>query len=278
LLPFDANLARTRPLCRRLGVDLLPAEQFTDVDRLSRHLWPEGTVGLLRRLGVFWGPYEHFIYLDADVLAVQPVEPLLAAVQAHEQHVLYLDGNLDEVYKPGPLRAEMVTTHAARGMNAGVFGGARGVLTIGGAQRIAADFTANMDQMIPLADQTFLNYLLDRSDVRCLAFADVLDVCGGWAGHGYHRHGHQWVQTPLSPTQTPAGRLVLLHWAGLRLTPRMPYYRLWLTCRVPHGRRSLFTIRLGAPLLLDRIIGPLRARLRLRTRLRALGGAYGTKR
>jgi len=267
LIPFDDNLARTRRLCRRMDVEILPTVAFAELDAFSRTLLPDAPIGLMRRFSSFWGPYEHFIYLDADVVAVQSVRPLLGAVERYSPHVLYLDANLDEVYKPGPLRAKMVTEHNARGINAGVFGGTRGVLSLDVVQGFFDEYATVAGDTIPLADQTYLNYVLDRLGVACLAFTDVLDVSGGWAGHRYHTEDGALIASRLAPSQTRAAPVALLHWAGFALTPAMPHFRLWLSYRGGRGARALHAARIGAPLVYDRLTGRVRARLKPRARL-----------
>jgi hypothetical protein len=224
LIPFDGNLARTRSLCAQYSIAVAEPE-FDELDGLSRRLWPDLPVGFLRKLAAFWGVYESFMYLDADTLILEPLETLLMAASANARRVLYLEGNLNEVYRPGWLRADFVADRSARRVNTGVFAGSHGLVSFADADHAASGFVEQRDHMTDVYEMSFVNYLLDTLGVRCVAFSDLVpNVGAGWAGLRLRRRDGHWTQAQQA-TQTPTGRIVVIHWAGFPLTPWMPYYR-----------------------------------------------------
>jgi len=259
LIPFDERLAKTRVLCAEHGVDVLPSDGLASLDTVSREIWPNLPVGYLRKLAVFWGPYEHFLFLDADVVVIKPVEHLLEAARTRAREVLYVDGDLDMVYRPGSLRAQMVVEHGARGINTGTFGGSRGLVSLGAVRRAATLAAGVREHFIDIYEMGFVNFVLDVTDVPCLSFNDTIgDVWPAWVGYAYRSFpdGRRWLRI-----QPP----VMMHWAGFPLTSRIPYYRLWLNYRMP-GRplaAVTLTLRIDAAHLARRLLKRTRLKLRV---------------
>lgn len=235
VIPYDSRTARIAKLQSIYDFELLPERELAEIDELSGSLWPGGKP-LLRKIAAFDGPYDNFLFLDADIVVL---EPLGRFFDVHaDGHVHYFVENRHEVYDPGPFRARMVADHASRGINTGQWGGKRGVLSLD-AFRSAAAQTAEVrqDSFWIAGEQTFLNYTFDISPVRLVAYADVVPGLGdSWAGTRYARTDAGLVEQ-LTATQQATGTAPMLHWAGYSLGPTMPFYREWKENRLRSATR-----------------------------------------
>jgi hypothetical protein len=172
-IPFSSRTVKLRRLARRFdfvmyedaSIDALEAVGFALSDGT-----PGRTFGTFRKLAAFWGPLTRFLYLDADVVVLDQVEPLIDLTARSGLDLLYADANLDEVYRPGPVRDEMVTEFGSHGINTGVWAARAGVLSLDQVRRVVDPARSRMHGFATTAEQPFFNLCLDLNRCRMASF------------------------------------------------------------------------------------------------------------
>lgn len=179
-----------------------------------------------RKQACWFGPFEEFLYLDADIVVFEPIASVLDAladadfVCCDDQHC----GGLTHVFRES-IRARFGDAELRGIFNGGLWGARRGA--IGRAELTATWLEcARHEEWFDFAhggsDQPILNYLvLSRLPRRRNLFAS-----GGaprmWAG----TPGLVWDGARLvDPAVGSAVRF--LHWAGRPIGPGGPYWDVW---------------------------------------------------
>jgi hypothetical protein len=232
VVPFDANLSRTRHVVSSYGYDLYDDPSLDAMDSLGKRYWRGETwrPHSMRKLCAFWGPYENFLFLDADIVVLRPLEPYFEAFRESTAELMYFSTDLSMVYR-GSLLQTMVERGAV-GFQTGVFMSRRGALTEDSLSTLMAECEAQRDGFVDVLEQTFLNYAVDTVGLRKLdAHSAVSDAVDAWAGMRLKRTADGFV---LADARTPdSGRPVtLIHWGGYALGPFMPYRRIFLRYRL----------------------------------------------
>jgi hypothetical protein len=251
-IPFADDTAALRRLTTRYRFRVLDHPDLGRLDQLGRgfgdRLFANGRthlIGTFRKLAAFSGEFEVFLFLDADVVVLDDLRPFLRAVAAGGQRLLYCDADLDQVYRPGPFREEMVRAHGARGFNTGAWGSARNALTVGDLEEVHRQALRVQESFAPTSEQPFLNFCFDVLRLPYARYCDVVEDTAvlHWAGYPHYRcRGGRWeVSDPSAPDYGKNVRL--LHWAGTGMGWAAPYRELFLGYRLagaPLPRRFLY--------------------------------------
>jgi hypothetical protein len=215
------------------------------MDALGARYWPGETFRphSMRKFCAFWGPYERFLFLDADIVVLRSLAPYFAAFRSASGDFMYFWTDLTRVYRP-PLLHEMVSAHGAVGFQTGVFMGRTGTLTESRLESLLAQAQPRRDEFVDILEQTFLNYTVDVAGLRKVSAREAAaNVVDAWAGMRLRRTRDGLV---LADSRTPAERgrpVTLIHWGGYRLGPFMPYRRIFLAYRMrnePRPRRIAY--------------------------------------
>jgi len=94
LIPFNENIKRTRVLASRFDVEWWEDRQLLAfLDGIGYRLCPCNPVaaGLYRKLAVFAGPLEHFLYLDVDIVITSDIIPNILSTPLMGSALLYAD-------------------------------------------------------------------------------------------------------------------------------------------------------------------------------------------
>ncbi len=244
IIPFDERLDRLSRFAERYRFTILRGPSLERLDRIGALFYPDSPVDThaFRKFAAFWGPFDQFVFLDSDIVALSALSEVMPACAGYD--LVHLDFDMDRVYERGPFREEMVRVHGARGINTGAFVARRGALTLDTIERLSTDALAVKDNFVPLAEQPFMNYCLDKTGLRMAWLADIVpDVAGFvWAAQTPIRRAHGIYRLHAAkrpPSAWP--RMPLLHWAGYRCDWRIPNraihlrYRLG-ACQTAHER------------------------------------------
>lgn len=234
VIPFDGRCARLRTFASRLGSTLLPEDELRRYDRVGERFCPEPSCfRMFRKLAVFEGPFDEFVYFDTDVVVLVDPAELLAAFSQSRADFVYTDRDPDEVYPPGPLRASMIERYDSPCFNAGFFLSRRRLFTWTDFDEIARRGAEARYELAYRDDQTFLNYCVDVSGV---AAAELSDVIPGFTRRQWAaRSGISWdgrhavMDDPAEPDA--GGRFPFVHWAGFEVSPGMPRRDIFETFR-----------------------------------------------
>jgi hypothetical protein len=232
VIPFDDRQVALASHLDRLGHRYLESAEIDRFHELGRRFYPadEFSARGFRKLAAFSGPFERFVFLDTDVLALGPLDDLLAAITTETVDLVYFDTDVEQVFGPGPLRRTLEARSELAGFNAGLFASRHGLLD---ADRLASrlsdlgsDWT---DELVPNAEQPFLNLYSIRAGWRVARASDLVpDSCSTcWAAAGRLEFDGSSYRLRDSGRWDEGRRMRFAHWAGFRLAPEMPNRPTW---------------------------------------------------
>lgn len=218
VIPYNDSLARLRQLQTQFPFDILEEAPCRRFDALARQInGSDLAAGMFRKQAAFSGPYDQFVYLDADIIVTTPLSPILKAFSESPYDLLYFEPDMEQVYAP-ELAAKMIATCEAQGFNAGAFVARKGLVGDADLQMLAPPAAELRAQLIISAiDQPFLNYVMHRLRRR-LAPANTFfpAMAGTTFAHVPFRYHHGTGRAVRSD-----GRYMpFIHWAGFNY----PYY------------------------------------------------------
>ena len=265
-IPYSDKLDRLGRLQTRYNFTLWDDPSLAELDRIGHEILGHSATPYIRRmiptfrkLYTFWGPFDRFLYLDADIIALDGFPELFGRATAGRADVGYAHADIEQVYRLGPLRDRMVTGYSTSAINTGLWSSRFGVLTLDRVRELAAEASQVAQGFCDTYEQPFLNYCLDRSCVEMQQFDPPGRGCL-WAGDAQHvivnaetysRLAARWPDGSLAPA---------VHWAGFRLSSRMPHYHIhrhfrWAASS-PLGRLKLLgqeLLQMRGPVLAGRV-------------------------
>jgi hypothetical protein len=240
VVPFDGQLSHTRRVLARFGYDLYDDPTLAAMDNLGARYWPRDSrrPHAMRKFCAFWGPYERFFFLDADIVVLHPLEVYFDAFRRLDVDFMYLATAVSGVYRAGPVRDEMVSRYHTAGFNSGTFLGRRGTLSTDMLNELATTAVSYRHGFVDNLEQTFINYAVDMAPLsKADAHTAIPDLVEAGALMRLKSKDGQFF---LADARTPAvsGRPVsMIHWAGYNITPFMPYRRTFLAFRLARATR-----------------------------------------
>jgi hypothetical protein len=237
LIPFNDRCERLLKLAPTYRFEVYQDPSFEPLEKIGRRInqgLRPNVPHMFRRFATFWGPLDEFLYLDGRICVLSDLSEILAARRSSGCDLLHYDCALDQVYLPGPWRTQLIRDRRPHGFLAGMFASRKGLFDLdelsGYADRAEA-LSANLNY--PNGDQMFLNFICDLKGVSYGGFGEVMDVSpNGWAWFGgVYRSGQtyrRWDHGGLDHNK----RILLMHWAGLRLNAIMPYPGIFLRFRL----------------------------------------------
>lgn len=226
VIPYDDRQDRLAPVVQEFGHAYFDSPEVEALHQLGKTFYPGQDFAArgFRKLAAFGGPFERFLFVDSDVVALSPMAPLFEAIESAQADLVHFDTDLDQVYRAGPLRDRLVA-RGARGFNAGLFAGRRGALS---AERLretlrtlAPDWQA---QLVPNAEQPFLNYYAESAALAVRAAHELLaDRCSTcWPAVGRIEFDGTAYRLRDSGRWDEGWQMFFAHWAGFPLGPDMP--------------------------------------------------------
>jgi hypothetical protein len=237
-VPFSDRIERLGRLENRYNFSILDDPSLAELDEIGREVFGKMTsppplqlVGTFRKIYTFWGPLDRFLYTDADVVILDGFTDLFERAMDAEATLMYAHSDIQQVYRPGPLRNKMMQEYATKAINTGLWTSKAGTFTLEQVRDLATEASPLADEFCGTLEQPFLNYCLDVSRVPMEPFNSVMGACA-WAG----------TPRPLRTESDASGRLQVrradgslvpaIHWAGYQLSNRMPHYRIYRHFRI----------------------------------------------
>ncbi|HEX2294682.1 MAG TPA: hypothetical protein VHN37_05170 [Actinomycetota bacterium] len=225
VIPFDGRCERLRTLASGLDCTFLEEDELARFDRLGETFCPDPSCfRTFRKLAVFEGAFDEFVYFDTDVVVLVDPSELLMAFSESSADLVYTDRDPAEVYPPGWLRTSMIERYGSPCFNTGFFLSRRGVFTRADFNAIARLAPEPRSDLAYRNEQGFLNYCVDVSGIAATELSDVLPglTRRQWAA----RSGIAWdgrTAVMADPSEPDAGRrFPFVHWAGFDVSPTMP--------------------------------------------------------
>ncbi len=229
VIPYNDALAELRKLAPQLRFDILDEAPCRRFDALAQQV--NGSplaAGMFRKHAAFAGPYDEFIYLDADIVVTSSLQEILTAFAASPYDLVYFDPDMSQVYLP-ELAAQMIATHQAQGFNAGVFVARKGLVSDADRGRLAPEAAQLRDQLkVSAIDQPFLNYTMHRLRRRLALITELFPTMSSSV---FATVPFRFDRRSGRATLPDGKSLPLIHWAGYNY----PYYiirpEVYLACR-----------------------------------------------
>ncbi|HUD35995.1 MAG TPA: hypothetical protein VMR14_03795 [Streptosporangiaceae bacterium] len=240
VLPFDGQVARIRDICARMEVNFWePTALLEQCDAIGHRVFPRryhgtifGRTGNFHRLCAFDGPYDNFLYLDADTVVLSGLDKTFEACQKDQADIVFVDRSDGWSFLPSPRKAQLLA-EGAQEWCSGAFLSRRGVASVRDFSRASRE---RLQQDLPVlrvkvGEQPFISWYVATAPVSAAHLPDVMNAAPAWA---------------FQPTLARAGGLVaadktkpydsyelkILHWAGLpQPNILMPHLDRWLAAR-----------------------------------------------
>jgi hypothetical protein len=231
VIPYDRDVTHTAQLLSAIGIPLWAPDRLLErCDHLARLLCagPKWS-GAFRRFAAFEGPFDEFLYLDADVIALCGLGGAFDAAASSGKDIVFGDRSPGMAYLAGARRDELLRVGAQEWSN-GVFYSRSGRISLDSFVEFVVH-ASELDKEVlnpDVPDQSFLNWYVALAPLSAAYLPEIAGFPGNWAFSGARERGGQLFRD--EPGTVEDGRLVsLLHWAGL------PQPHLWM----PHATRWL---------------------------------------
>ncbi len=242
VIPFDEAVEKLSKLRGRYGFSFIDDRSLDDLDRIGATLYPENHAAahLHRKFAVFWGPFDHFLFLDSDIVVVSELHSVLSGYLSSPCRFLYFDRDLDQVYRPGAFRDRMARAYASKGFNTGAFVSSKGMLTIDDVRAAAVAAVSLVKNFAPTGEQPFFNYCVDTKRLSVLRAADVLPgrPMAAWGGLTPPKRVEREKRLMDRRSGDVSKRVLLIHWAGVPCDLAMPNRGIFMSYRLK-GRPPL---------------------------------------
>lgn len=212
VIPYNTKVERLKRLASQFHFDLVPESEAARFDALEARVMNQGRfAGMFRKWASFFGNYDEFIFLDADIAVTMPLDDFFVAFAKSAYDFIYFDLDLTHVYEQEYF-AEMKAKYNSPIFNAGAFASRKGVITEELLWRTADAAAADRHKLkANSVDQPFLNYVFDTLPRHTAVFGALLPELAPmhWSTTPFHYDAR------LDRMLDTEGRqLPYIHWAG----------------------------------------------------------------
>lgn len=233
LIPYDDNYHAVADVLAPFGVSVYEDLEF--IDRLSKRL--QQTFGetffarpnQFRKQACWFGPFDQFLYIDTDIVVFEKIIDTLNFLDQVDfictdyQHV----GGITNVFSSEVIRAGVFSNvECLEIFNCGFWGARKGLISEADLYEVFAECAAHpeyFDFSQKTSDQPIINYMVLKRISRRLNLARRAEKApGNWAGSPHFvQQGEQLIDPKVNQP------LQYLHWAGFRIQPGCPYWKIW---------------------------------------------------
>ncbi len=244
LIPFADDCDRVTALAAAYGFTVSQdRETLLTCDEIGRPFHGK-TVGQYRKLAIWSGPFDEFLYMDCDTVVLEPVDFVFDFLAEYD--IMTSHSNMPDirrwvwrhsVYQTRALTAQQIGFAA----NTGFIASKAGLFDV-------RKVLARVDEALALAEhmeldcyeQAFLNYLIVTSGYSYTSLRNIVRLTGRrdiplehWAGREIGEVSEGRIVSQSDP------KVLLVHWAGewarARLAGRdIPHLDLWQYYRSLH--------------------------------------------
>jgi hypothetical protein len=224
-IPFDERAQRVSALSRTYGfTTFADAALLSECDAVSARFHGGSVMGHYRKLAIWEGPFDEFIYIDVDTVILRALDfvfgllPRYPILTSHS----HIDGIVKWVWRRSIRRQRQLTMpQIAFAANTGFIASRRGVIGVDVAKKkVGAALELLPHMVLECKEQSFLNYLIVTSGVKYSSLrvlAHGLTAAGvphrlsieHWAGNR-----HAMVEAGRVRALRHDTPLLLMHWAG----------------------------------------------------------------
>lgn len=236
VIPFDDRQEKLSTLLAQAGHTYFDGPAISRLHSLGRRFYPDDEFSArgFRKLAAFTGPFDRFLFLDSDVVALGPVDDLLEAIQDSSADLVYFDTDVEQVYRPGEIYRSVTARRPVVGFNAGLFASRRGILSPERFEHALSNIGEGWEtELVANAEQPFFNLTVERLGLTCVRASELVrDTCSTcWPAAGRLEFDGVAHRLRSSGRWDEGWRMRFAHWAGIRLSPQMPNRDVWLRYR-----------------------------------------------
>ncbi len=221
LIPFNNDVSRIIKLKEHYNFSILDNNNlFEFCDELSLN-FHDKTVGHYRKLSLWDGIYDEFIYIDIDTIILSKIDFAFTLFENYDIITSKSDVKIDKqwvwkesVYETGLLNPKQIAYAA----NTGFIISKKGVIQINEIKNkihIAKELKPHM--VLFCQEQPFLNYLIVSSNRKYSSLYNLLDteaypenMVECWVGHkNFKKNGEYFMLA-----KNKVRKIFLIHWAG----------------------------------------------------------------
>ena len=173
VIPYDQNISRLQSLQKKFHFDLMDASICSRYNALADKVKvSKKEAGCFRKFACFFGKYSEFLYLDADIVTLVPLDRLFDAFSNSSSQFGYFDTAMDMCYTES-LAAEMVSEYGSPAYNSGIFFSRYGAITEAEVFAAAEKAAGVCDRFVACLEQPFINYVTDIARLRYANFSEL---------------------------------------------------------------------------------------------------------
>jgi hypothetical protein len=197
-----------------------------------------------RKQACWFGPFDEFLYIDTDIVVFEKIIDNLNYLQHHD--FICCDyqyaGGITNVFTSKVIDQQVFTPDELKTIfNGGFWGSKKELISEQDLYETFADCAAHpeyFDFSQKTSDQPIINYMiLKRIQRRFNIVRRPERAAGNWAGTKKFQpiEGHRLFDPDLNQP------LQYLHWAGIRIQPGCPYWKIWEHYRYLNEPKPTFT-------------------------------------
>ena len=105
---------------------------FNALDAVGKTLYPTAHTGerMFRKFAAFYGPFEHFLFLDADIIVLSALDWLMTRLLDSQADFIFFDTSPGWVYADPAFQRRMEREHGARGFANGAYVSRKGFVGV----------------------------------------------------------------------------------------------------------------------------------------------------
>ena len=241
LIPYDDRYQEVAAeLAHRFSVHLFPDLDLLDrINRGVTSIFGKDTFprpNQFRKQACWFGPFEEFLYIDTDIIVFSRIVQCLDFLDRADFICMdhQRNGGIYGIFSQSVIDEGVLTEHHLREIfNAGFWGGKRSAMSEQKLFEALEDGARNMRYFDfstkKASDMPVFNWLVIKHFTRKLNLVDVIGYrAGSWAG----TRGYKWIKWGglFDPHRKEA--LHYMHWAGIKIQPGYPYWRIWARYRL----------------------------------------------
>lgn len=209
VIPYDENISRLRSLREEFHFEIMDSTKCRHYNVLADKV-KVSQAGCFRKFASFFGPYPEFLFLDADIATLIPLDRLFDAFSKSSAQFVYFDTSMGACYEPR-LAAVMVPEYGSPAYNSGAFFSRRGVLSDAEIFAAADKATTVCEDFSIGGEQPFLNYVTDISRLR---YADVSSLAPDLGVVIWARQPFTYDSSTDTAINADGKPMPFIHWAG----------------------------------------------------------------
>ena len=252
VIPFDDRIAKLKNLRESFDFEIVEHSSLQDLEEIGTRFWDGNIMSgkTWRKLACFTVQDDPFIFMDSDIVFTENPDTLYDIYASSDSAFMCFDIDETQVYKRGLLRDFMKQKYNSRSFNSGCFISKGSTFSIDEIREVASGAYSKKKDFLGWGDQTFINYLLDTSEINVSVFSEVDKSYSPstWAKNSIiDKEGKVFTKGKPMP---------FIHWAGYDIGFFMPSKSVYQEWRL-HGAfkkdtrevrlrflRSLFSIQL----------------------------------